>query len=279
MTLPRIAIQGFEGSFHQLAAKSYFSDKIEVIPAHSFHELVTLAEDDSKTEGAIMAIENSIAGSIMPNYLMLLESQLHAVGEVYLHITQNLMTLPGGVIKNLREVHSHHMAIQQCRQFFRSYPHIHLVETEDTALSAKYVAENQLTDIGVIASASAAKLYGLEIIHPNIQTVKNNFTRFLVLSKRGNDEKADGFNKATIHFKVSHTPGSLVKTLSIISDHGLNLSKIQSFPVVQKEWQYYFHADLEFDRREQYISTIADLSDATQMLRVLGIYKRGETVL
>ncbi len=278
MTLPRIAIQGIEGSFHQAAALHYYEEEINVVPSRSFHELVDFAEDSARTEGAVMAIENSIAGSIMPNYLLLLESCLHAVGEVYLRIAQNLMTRPSVSIENLKEVHSHPMAIQQCRQFFKGFPHIHLVETEDTAVSAKYVAENQLNDVGVIAGSVAADLYGLQIIFPHIETVKNNYTRFLILSREGNDEKTNGFNKATIHFKVSHTPGSLVKALSIISDHGLNLSKIQSFPVVQKEWQYYFHGDIEFDDREQFNQAFSELENATDMLRILGIYKKGETV-
>ncbi|MCP4458761.1 MAG: chorismate mutase [Cytophagales bacterium] len=279
MILPKIGIQGVKGSFHQLAAENYFSNEIEIVSAPSFQELIDMTQNDDKTDSSVMAIENSIAGSIMPNYLMLLESKLKVIGEIYLRIAQNLMVLPEVKIENLTEVHSHPMAIQQCRKFFRAYPHIHLVETEDTAKSAKYVAENKLTTVGAIAGSNAAELYELEIIHPHIETVKNNYTRFLVLERSGNEETQNCFNKASIHFKVAHGPGCLVKALDVLSRLGISMSKIQSFPVVEKEWQYYFHCDIEFDSREQFDEAISSMRNVTEMLRVLGIYHKGETVI
>ena len=279
MNLSRIGIQGVEGSFHQLAAKHYFSGEVKVVPAQSFGELIGLAEDKFTTDSAVMAIENSIAGSIMPNYLLLLESGLHVVGEIYLRIAQNLMVMPGVKIEDLKEVHSHHMAIQQCRQFFKQYPDIHLVETDDTAKSAAYVAENQLSNIGAIAGINAADLYDLGIIFPHIETVKNNFTRFLILERTGNERHQNGFNKASIHFKVAHGPGCLLKALDVLAQLGISMSKIQSFPVVEKEWQYYFHCDIEFETKGQFEEAIESMRSVTEMLNILGIYKKGETVV
>ena len=279
MNLSKIGIQGVEGSFHQLAAESYFSGGVKVVPAQSFGELIGLAGDKDKTDSSVMAIENSIAGSIMPNYLLLLESELHVVGEIYLRIAQNLMVMPGVKIEDLTEVHSHHMAIQQCRQFFKQYPDIRLVETDDTAKSAAYIAKNQFSNVGAIAGVNAADLYDLEIIFPHIETVKNNFTRFLILERTGNEEHESHFNKASIHFKVAHGPGCLASVLNVLADLGISVSKIQSFPVVEKEWQYYFHCDIEFETKVQFEEAIESMRIETEMLNILGIYKKGETVV
>ncbi len=275
----RIAIQGFEGSYHQHAADNFFRRSVDVVPAISFHQLVRMAEDKNQTEGAVMAIENSIAGSIGPNYSLLLQSNLKIVGEIYTRIHHNLMALPGTKISDLKEVWSHPMAIEQCRKFFLDYPEIGLIEKPDTALSAKQVAEGKLEGVGAIASESAAKLFDLEILEKGIETVKNNYTRFLILSR---EEALNGTfeaNKASLHFRVSHEPGSLLKALNIIAENGLNLSKIQSFPVIKEEWKYYFHADLEFSDLEDYERTIEQLKSVTSMLNVLGVYKKGETIL
>ena len=275
--LKRIAIQGYEGSYHQRAAAHYFNHQLVVLPAHTFQDLVKYAMDDSKTEGAVMAIENSIAGSIMPNYTLLMESSLSIVGEIYVQIHHQLMALPGTKIEDLKEVHSHYMAIQQCRNFFEKYPDIHLVETPDTALAAREIAEKGLEKTAAIASLSAAELYNLEILAKGIETVKNNYTRFLILSRDATSvEKPD---KASVHFRVSHAPGSLLKALQVISNHGLNLSKIQSFPVIEEEWRYYFHCDLEFEEMSQLVSALEELKGATEMLRVLGVYHKGETII
>jgi len=274
----RIAIQGYQGSYHEQAAKHYFGSECAVVPARTFQDLVRLGEDASQTDGAIMAIENSIAGSIIPNYTLLLESHLKVVGEIYLRINHQLMALPGTRIEDLKEVHSHHMAIHQCRKFFHDYPHIHLVETADTALSAQEIKDKQLKNVGAIASKQAAALFGLDILAGGIETVKNNYTRFLILS-REEVLNAHVPNKASLHFRVSHDPGSLMKALATIADHGLNVSKIQSFPVIDEEWRYYFHCDVEFSRSSDFDKTFLELERTTDMLRVLGIYQKGETIL
>jgi len=276
--LMKIAIQGFEGCYHQVAAEHYMHSSIDCVPCRTFRELVKTASSDKQVDGAIMAIENSIAGSIIPNYTLLLGSDLKIVGEIYTRISHQLMVLPGQTIDDLKEVHSHPMAIEQCRKFFDGYPDIHLVETADTALSARNVSENNEKTIGAIAGKRAAELYGLDIIGAGIETVKNNYTRFLILS-REHALNGNGANKASLHFKVHHGPGSLQQALEIFTRYGINLSKIQSFPVIEKEWQYYFHCDLEFQDRQQYEEAINALKPATEMLNILGVYKKGETIL
>lgn len=274
----RIGIQGYKGSYHEQAAKHYFGKEIDVVPARTFQDLVRMGEDAGQTDGAIMAIENSIAGSIIQNYTLLLESHLKVVGEIYLRINHQLMALPGTTIGQLAEVHSHHMAIHQCRKFFHDYPEIHLVETADTALSAQEIKEKKLANVGAIAGKQAAELYGLQILAAGIETVKNNYTRFLILSR---EEVLNGHvpNKASLHFRVSHNPGSLMKALATIAEHGLNVSKIQSFPVIEEEWRYYFHCDVEFTQRDAFDRALDGLKRATEMLRVLGIYQKGETIV
>lgn len=275
----RIVIQGYEGSYHQSAAEHYFDEPISVVPAHSFPDLIKLALDSEKTDGAIMAIENSIAGSIGPNYSLLMESNLRIVGEIYTRIQHNLMALPGTKSQDLKEVRSHYMAINQCRKFLNQLPDAQLIETPDTALSAKEIADGNLEGVGAIASASAARLYGLEVLEKGIETVKNNYTRFLILSREENPGDIEGANKASLHFRVSHASGSLMKALEVISKNGLNMSKIQSFPVIDEEWKYYFHVDLEFEKLEAYEHTIEGLKGVTEMLNVLGVYRKGETIL
>lgn len=274
----RIAIQGYPGSFHEQAAEHYFGKACQVVPARTFQYLVNLASDPNHTEGAVMAIENSIAGSIIPNYTLLLESDLHVVGEIYLRIHHHLMAAPGVKLEDLREIHSHHMAIHQCRKFLNQFPHIHAVETADTALSAQEVAEKKYPNIAAIASQRAAEMYGLTVLAPSIETVKNNYTRFLVLAREQNGNGRTP-NKASVHFRVSHEPGSLVKALIAMADLGLNLSKIQSFPTIDEEWRYNFHCDIEFARRADFDKARVRLEKTTDMLRVLGIYQKGETIV
>lgn len=275
----RIAIQGYEGSNHHIAAENFFRRSVTVVPCRTFQDLMRVTSDKNETEGAIMAIENSIAGSIGPNYTLLMESRLKIVGEIYTRITHHLMAPNGTKVEDLHEVRSHPMAIQQCRKFFNNYPDTLLVETPDTALSAKELAESKEERVAAIASKEAAEIYGLNIIAESIETVKNNYTRFLVLSR---EEALNGTfeaDKASIHFRVPHEPGSLLRALDVISRHGLNLSKIQSFPVIEEEWRYYFHCDLEFEDLDAYERTIEELNGVTEMLNILGVYKKGRTVL
>lgn len=271
-----IAIQGFEGSFHQVAARNYFGKEISIEACSSFSELVRKVKQGGIVDAGLMAIENSIAGSILPNYSLLKNSGLHVVGEVYLQINQHLMVLPGQTIDDIKEVHSHPMALLQCTDFLEKHPHIKLVETEDTALSAKHVHQKKLKSTAAIAGKLAAEIFELDIIAPNIHTAKNNYTRFLAISKEGVEAPADA-NKSSVYFQTSHERGSLAKVLTRVAAEGINLSKIQSFPIPAKEWNYYFHADMEFDSLEHFNLALKEITPLTEHLKVLGIYKKGNT--
>jgi prephenate dehydratase len=269
-----IAIQGFEGSFHQVAAREFFGKDVPVVCCASFRELVKKAGDKKQTDGALMAIENSIAGSILPNYNLLQQSDLKIVGEIYLHIKQNLLVNPGVALEDIREVHSHPMAILQCLDFLEKY-NWKLVETEDTALSAKHVQQYKSKHIAAIANRLSAELYNLNVIVPGIHTVKNNYTRFLVLKRTADVEPVENANKASISFSTNNTRGSLARVLTKIADAGINLSKLQSFPQPGSDWKYYFHADLEFESINDYNLLIESVSGVTSELKVYGIYQSG----
>jgi len=271
-----IAIQGFEGCFHQIAAQGYYGKDITIECCASFAELIKKVKTQVADAG-VMAIENSIAGSILPNYTLLKNSNLHVIGEIYLHIRQHLMALPGTALEDVREVHSHHMALLQCTDFLDKYPQMKLVETEDTALSAKHVATKKLKTTAAIAGKLAAEIYGLDIIAPNIHTIKNNYTRFLVISPNG-VEPAEDSNKASVYFQTSHESGTLAKVLTQVANAGINLSKLQSFPMPTKEWNYYFHADFEFEDLATFQKGISKITPLTEHLKVLGIYKKGKTL-
>lgn len=268
-----LAIQGYEGSFHQVAARSFFGKQVEILPCATFTDLIREASDKKRTRGGVMAIENSIAGSIMPNYNLLQKSNLFVVGEVYLQIDQHLMVNPGVKLTDIKEVHSHPMALQQCLGFLNKHPW-KLIETEDTALSAKQVHQRKSKHIAAIAGKLAAELFGLKLIAPNIHDVKNNYTRFLILSQVPN--QVDGANKASINFHTDHAKGRLSEVLTIVAKHDINISKLQSFPLAGSQFKYGFHADLEFDHVDQFNGLVKHLEGATKHLRVLGIYKKGK---
>jgi prephenate dehydratase len=270
-----IAIQGYEGSFHQEAARIFWGKKIEVTPCDTFRELVRQTEGNGIVTGAMMAIENSIAGSILPNYSLLLKSKLVIIGEVYLHIKQQLMVHPGVALEDIKEVHSHPMALLQCMDYLESNPHWKLIETEDTALSAKHIKHRHNKHAAAIASKLAAELYGMDIVAPNIHTLKNNFTRFLVLVRKQNAPLIPDANKASVNFVTNHTRGSLAKVLTTIADAGINLSKLQSVPIPGSDFMYSFHADMEFDSLEQFNNTMKEMEAFTQNLRTFGVYKKG----
>lgn len=272
----RVSIQGYEGSFHQAAARHFFGKYVEVIPCATFKEVVKIAASTKESNGGVMAIENSIAGSILPNYNLLQKSNLTIVGEVYLQIKQQLLVNPGVKIEDIREVHSHHMAIQQCLGYLDKF-NWKLVETEDTALSAKLVHQHKSKHIAAIASRLAAELFGLEVITPNIHTMKNNYTRFLVLQPARENFSREDANKASVNFHTDHSKGSLARVLTRIADLGINLSKLQSFPIPGSNWQYSFHADMEFDNVEQFENVIREMKPVTEDLKVYGVYKKGET--
>lgn len=270
----RVSIQGYEGSFHQVAAQQFFGKEVEVIPCDTFREVVRIAANKKESEGGVMAIENSIAGSILPNYNLLQKSNLRVVGEVYLQIRQHLLVNPGVKLEDIREVHSHPMAILQCIDYLEKHDW-KLVETEDTALSAKHIHQKKNKHAAAIASKLAAELFELDMIAPNIHTMKNNYTRFLVLQRPEQTAVIPDANKASVNFHTDHSRGSLARVLSRIAEGGINLSKLQSFPIPGSDWEYSFHADMEFENIDQFNTIIEAIKPLTAALQVYGIYKNG----
>ncbi len=271
----KIAIQGYEGCFHQEAAGVFFGKNTDVVCCANFREVIRVAASKKESDGGIMAIENSIAGSILPNYNLLQKSNLKIAGEVYLQIRQNLLVNPGVLLEQIKEVHSHPMAIQQCFGFLDKY-NWKLVETEDTALSAKHIHKHRSKHIAAIASRLAGEIYQLHNIAPNIQTLKNNYTRFLVLQREENILEIEDANKASVNFHTDHSKGSLAKVLTNIADAGINLSKLQSMPIQGSDFKYLFYADLEFNGREQLTKVLDEMKAITEHMQVLGVYKNGK---
>jgi prephenate dehydratase len=270
----RVAIQGIEGSFHDIAAREYFGDGIEIVACATFAEQFA-ALDTYKADTALMAIENSVAGTILPNYSLVRGSRAHIVGEIYLRIAQNLMALPGQTIEDITEVRSHPMAINQSRVWFDAHPHIRLVESGDTASSAKAIADEKLMGVGAIASELAAELFGLEILGREIETNKRNYTRFLVLSEHDIKGLEGHPDKASLCFSLPHKPGSLAQTLSILSYYDLDLTKIQSLPIIGREWQYLFYVDVAYEDPVRYQQALSAMRPLTEIFEVLGEYRKG----
>jgi prephenate dehydratase len=237
--------------------------------------VVKLAGDKKQSDGGVMAIENSIAGSILPNYQLLQKSNLFITGEVYLHIRQHLMVNKGVGLTDIREVHSHPMAILQCTDYLDKHQW-KLVETEDTALSAKYIRRHKSKHIAAIAGKLAADLYDLDIIAPNIHTQKNNYTRFLVVQPQKTVSPVTDADKASVNFKTDHSRGSLARVLSLIADGGINLSKLQSFPIPGSNFQYSFYADMEFEGVDRLNEVISKMKSVTRELTIQGIYKKAK---
>ena len=273
----KVSIQGYEGSFHQVAAQHFFGENVAVISCNTFREVVKIAGNKRESTGGVMAIENSIAGSILPNYNLLQKSNLTIAGELYLQIRQHLLANPGVTLEDIREVHSHTMALQQCYDFLDQHK-FKLVETDDTALSAKYVQQHKSKHIAAIASKLAAELYGLDVLSPNIHTMKNNYTRFLVLQPAVNTTVPDDADKASVNFHTDHSRGSLARVLTKIADAGINLSKLQSFPIPGTDFKYSFHADMEFDSADVFFKTIEHIKPMTAELKVYGVYKKGRWI-
>ena len=267
----RVSIQGIEGCFHHEATKVFFGEAFSISPSLTFDDSLNKVLK-GETDYSVMAIENSIAGSIIPNYRMLRASGLHINGEVSIHIKQHLMALPGTTLSEITEVQSHPMALHQCKDFFMDHPSIKLVESPDTAYSAKKIANENLVGVAAIASDLAATTYGLDIVQRGIESHKDNYTRFLIIS----NEQAEGDpNKASIYFQTPHKSGSLGKVLQTISAYGINLSKIQSHPVPSKNVLYGFYADLEIDSNMQLEKVLEALEMETTVMEVLGTYRRG----
>ncbi len=263
----KIAIQ-YEGSFHQIVAEQYFDREIEILPCATFREVARRTKSGEASYG-IMAVENSIAGTIIANYGLLQETGVQVAGEVYLHVVQNLMALPGVTLDEITEVESHPMALQQCHNFLDIHPDWRLVESEDTALSARNVAEKGQRNVAAIASERAASLYGLEILAPDINTIKNNYTRFVII-KVQDLIVAPGADKASLYFKTDHRQGSLVRALEVLD--GVNMSRLQSHPIPAEPWHYMFHIDIEFPTLAVYSENLERLIRATEEVHVYGVY-------
>ncbi len=279
----RVAIQGIRGCNHHIAAKKFFkNDNIETIDCESFRELAHKVVNDPSVVG-IMAIENTIAGSILPNYQIVRENNLVIVGEYKLRITHALAAMPGVSIEQIGEVNSHPMALMQCRDFLDTLPGIKVVEKDDTAGSAQWIAQNNLTSHAAICPADAAGIYGMEVLANGIETNKRNFTRFLVLANKDSavqvlseiSNKSDVINKSSLIFTLPHSSGSLSKVLTILSFYDMNLSMIQSLPIIGKEWEYQFYINLIFDDYTRYKQAIEAIKPLTKVFQILGEYSQG----
>jgi len=268
-----ISIQGVKGAFHEEAAINYYGREIDILPNISFYEVIKSIRENNAKAG-ILAVENTISGTIHSNLNLIRESGLPICGEVYLQIEQNLVGIPGTTISNLKEVHSHYMAIDQCRKFFRDYPYIKLIESDDTALSMKEIAEKKLTTVGAIGSKIGADHYGLNIITEGIETNKKNYTRFLIV-ERENSTTINEIDKASISITLPNHKGSLSKVLSIIAFYDVDLSKIESVPVVGEPWHYRFYIDVLFNSQEKYKNMLQAVGPLTDKLQILGEYKSG----
>lgn len=266
----KIAIQGIEGSYHHQVATSVFGTDIQIHSCNNFSEIPQLLVSKTAHKG-VMAIENTIAGAILPNYALINEYNLQICGEYYLPIHHQLLALKGQNFNDIKEVRSHPMAIEQCRKFFRKYPDILLIEGKDTAQVAKEIHDKKLTNIAAIASKNAAMIYGLDIIYDEIQTNKANYTRFVIVSKKGENAKLD-YNKASLRFTLGHEIGSLLKILQIFKDYDINMTKIQSLPIVEKPWEYAFFTDIILTDPNLFEQATHLLKNHTKDLNILGKY-------
>lgn len=274
----KVAIQGIKGSFHDIVAKAFFGNDIDIVECMTFGEIPVLLKDN-QVDSAVMAIENSIAGAILPNYALIDEFDLSIEGELYLNIHHHLLALAGQKIEDIKEVWSHPMAILQCNKFFRNFPSIKLIEEKDTAEVAKRIQENQIFGVAAIASKEAAKLYDLTIVEDDIQTIKNNATRFFILKKAlespDHKSKMGGEkNKASIKFITKHKTGSLAEVLDIFAKHEISLTKIQSMPIIDKQWTYAFFIDLLIDDYKLYENAIHLIQKKVVHFKILGEYKQ-----
>jgi len=268
----KIAIQGIKGSFHHQVALEYFQENVTINECLSFEALAdSLLSNLSQL--AVMAIENSIAGSIISNYALIDNNNFHIIGEYYLDIIQNLMGLKEQRFDEIQEVHSHPMALLQCMDFLKKHPQIKLVEDKDTAETARRIHENQIKGIAAIGSRVAAELYDLNIIAPEIQTVNNNMTRFFIISKEKEKGNNDEINKASLKFELDDTPGSLATVLNVMTNCKLNLTKIQSMPIIETPFQYSFFVDVVFEKYKHYEKATKILQLMTNHFKVLGEYK------
>lgn len=269
----KIAIQGIATSFHEVAALTYFNEPIDTVECLSFHQLCESLKN-GYSDFAVMAIENSIAGSILPNYFLLQDYHFSIIGELYLPIHMNLLVLPGTKLNDIKTIESHPMAIRQCAEFLHALPGVEIRESDDTALSAKRVKELKLKNTAAIANEFAAKKYGLTILEKRIETHKKNFTRFLVLSRRTNDKIES--NKASMSFEVANEVGSLADALMTFKNNSINLTKIQSIPIIGKPSEYSIHIDVEWKKRKSYDTAMREVMRQVRNLNVMGEYKKAK---
>src|SRR5436190_288157 len=272
-TKTRVAIQGIATSFHEVAALTHFEGPLDIIECLSFHALCETLKHD-RADFAVMAIENSIAGNILPNYFLLQEYHFSIVGELYLPIHMHLLAMPGVKMKDIRSIESHPMAIRQCSEFLHKLEGVEIKESDDTALSAKKIKEKKLKDTAAIANEQAARKFGLKIIERRIETHKKNFTRFLILTKKSNNGVDS--NKASLSFEVANEAGSLADVLVSFKEHKINLTKIQSIPIIGKPQEYSIHVDVEWKQRKNYDKALAQVLRQTRNLNVLGEYRKSE---
>ena len=272
--MKKVAIQGIKGCFHEQAARLFYEKHGHVIPdvveCDTFDDLYSNMSS-GHADAAVMAIENTVSGGLLPNFELLRKYDRKIKGEVFLRIQQNLMALPGQTIQDIKEVRTHYMAINQTREFFKEYPWIRLVESEDTAKSAAEVASLGLMGVGAVASTLAADLYGLEIMAESIETYKQNFTRFLIFDDAIEVDKSK-VNKASMCFTLCHKPGSLAHVLTILSFYDMNLTRIQSLPIPGQEWQYFFYVDIKFDDYHRYEQALAAVRPLMEDINILGEY-------
>jgi prephenate dehydratase len=270
----KIAIQGIKGSFHHQVAEEYFHQEFDLDECMSFDDLAKSLVENQAQKG-VMALENSIAGSIVPNYALIDNNNLQIIGEHYLDIHMNLMALRGQRIEEIKEVHSHPIALLQCAVFFSQYPHIKLVESGDTAETARRIQEEKLKGIGAVAAPIAAKLYDLDILAAGIHTVQSNKTRFVIVKTENKELPKEEINKASIKFELDDTPGSLATILNVMNNSKLNLTKIQSMPIIETPFQYSFFVDVVFEKYKHYEKAKKILELMTTHFKVLGEYKNG----
>lgn len=274
--MKRIAIQGEVGSFHDITAHHYFEgEQLQIICCSTFEEVFENMKQDPTVIG-IMAIENTIAGSLLHNYELLRRNGMAVVGEHKTHISHCICAMPGQKIEELKEVHSHPVALAQCQNYLSKHKNLMMVEDEDTAGSAKWIAENEMKGVAALCHADAAKLYGLEILEDHIEDNPHNYTRFLVMT---DPRKADFLrsltdsDKSSIVFSLPHEEGSLSQVLSILSFYKINLTKIQSLPIIGREWEYMFYVDVTYDDLTRYRQSIDAITPLTKDLIILGEYK------
>jgi len=270
-----ISIQGIKGSFHHIVSLNFYNETYKIKECLTFDETVASLFDNT-AETAILALENSIAGSILPNYALIDNNNLHIVGEQYLDIQHQLMALPNQTIADIKEVHSHPMALLQCKSFFKDYPHIKLVEDKDTADVARKIEAQQIKGIAAIASTLAAQIFNLEILAESIQTIKHNQTRFAIVKTKPIENHKSEINKASLKFELDHKRGSLASILNVMSDCKLNLTKIQSLPKIETPWKYSFFVDVTFETYEDFEKASSIMKIMATHFKILGTYKNAK---